>query len=201
MTTKLYAILSSLLLAFGLGLGLGWKLWMGKTTTVYREVPAPPIKLSNGGEVLEKRVAKSPSIKQELPQGSTVLEEGSIIFEPTKPIEDDQHVTPPEPLKQYTINFAVVKLSDNSRRISASSPDGTIVGGVDVVIDPPKHTEPLRNSAGLVYGTTAWGDTAKGVYYDRDWKLFRAGAELTRNTYAIASRTGWEARVKFGVNF
>ena len=73
-------------------------------------------------------------------------------------------------------------------------------------IDIPEEVGPpapkvLLNSAGVVYGASAWGDKAVGVYYDRDWKFIRYGGELTKNTYAVAGRVGWEVRAKLGVIF
>lgn len=203
MNTKFYAALISLLLAFGSGLGLGWKLWMGKTTTVYREIAAPAIKLPNGGEVLEKKIAKKPSIKQELPADSTVLEEGSIIFEPTQPVTPAHHDGVPdqlaEPPKKYTINFAIVKLGDNERRVVASSPDGAVVGGIDVVIDPPKQTAPLLNAVGVSYqpGKAAWG-----LWATRDWKFLRLGAEVSQvKLPELQGKTNYTAAITCGIRF
>lgn len=55
-------------------------------------------------------------------------------------------------------------------------------------------------SAGIVIGASAWGDSAKGVYLERDFSVVRAGVDLTRNTYAQA-RLGWEVRLRAGVTF
>lgn len=196
--TKLYAAAGCLLLAFVCGLGLGWKLYRGKTTTIVKEVPAPTIYLPGGTTVLEKRVVKTVTITKEKPGGSTVLEEGSIVIQPRPPLEISSSQVP----AKITVNFAVLRMVDGSRRVEASSPDGKVIGGVDIVVDlPAPVSAPLLNAAGLVYGTTAWGDTAKGAFYDRDWKFIRTGVELTRNTYATVNRSGWEARVKIGVSF
>ena len=205
---KSYAIQICALTAFVLGLGLGWRLWSGKTTTIYREVAAQAIRLPGGGEVLEKKVAKKPSIKQELPAGSTVLEEGSVVFQPTEKPGAVKHVhrdvVPDQPAtqpKQYTLTFAIIKTGDNERRVVFNSPDGSIIGGVDVVIDPPKQTKPLLNALGLIGGKSDNGDRALGAFYDRDWKFTRTGVEVTNNTYANVNKKGWEIRAKFGVRF
>lgn len=200
--TKLYSATACLLLAFVCGLGLGWKLYRGKVTTVIRDVPGPAIYLPGGTVVLEKKVAKKPTITTEKPDGSTVLEEGNVVIQPNAPLQPSTPGVLPEPLKPITINFAILKLKDGSRRVEASSSDGKVVGGVDIVVDPPAAPPaPLRNAAGFVYGTTAWGDTAKGVFYDRDWKFLRVGGEVTQNTYSNVQRTCWEGRVKIGITF
>jgi hypothetical protein len=201
--TKLYAATVLMLITFGLGLGLGWKLWRGKMTTITRDVPGPAIILHDGGQVLEKKIASKSTIIQVIPDGAHVQEEGTIIFRPNPdPAPDDHPAKVPDAPHDFHINFALVTMADGSRRVVASSPEGKVVGGIDIVVDPHKPAPPpLRNSAGLVYGTTAWGDTAKGIFYDRDWKFIRAGLEVTHNTYANVNRTAWEGRIKVGLNF
>jgi hypothetical protein len=206
-TLKLYALLACLLAAFVLGLGLGWKLWVGKTKTVLRDVPGPTVYLPGGAVVLAKKVENlhaKPTIKQETPDGSTTIEEGTIVVQPKPPeekpaVQGQQVAQPPAPI---TVNFAIVKMPDNTRRVVASSPDGTVTGGIDIVDEPlPPPPKLMLRAAGIVYGTTAWGDTAKGAFYDHDWKMLRFGGEVTKNTYATVNRTGWEGRVKIGVIF
>jgi hypothetical protein len=86
--------------------------------------------------------------------------------------------------------------------VLVSSPDGTILDGIDIPVDPgPPQPRLLKWAAGVVYGSTAWGDTAKGVFLDRDFAFLRTGAELTRNSYAMANRQGWEIRARLGIRF
>lgn len=59
----------------------------------------------------------------------------------------------------------------------------------------------LKWAAGPVYGVNNLGDTAKGVGVDRDFSVIRTGIEVTRNTYAIANRIGWEGRLSLKVRW
>jgi hypothetical protein len=63
-----------------------------------------------------------------------------------------------------------------------------------------ESSRPRRWAAGAVFGTTPWGDEARGMFVDRDFSIFRTGAEVTRNSYADR-RMGWEVRLRVGVCF
>lgn len=193
------------------GLGFGWHFWRTKPSQadVKPPVNAPAQQLPGGGVVLQVQPQHNPQPAQQLPAGSHVEHVVSVTVQPTahQPLQPLPGTPTVEPLPcpPVRVDLTLYRDSTGHRRVAASSPDGRVLPGASVDIpDPevgPPAPKPLLNSAGVVYGVTAWGDTARGVYYDRDWKFIRAGGELTKNTYAIAGRVGWEVRAKLGIIF
>jgi len=89
-----------------------------------------------------------------------------------------------EPPKQVTLDLALVRMPDGTRRVIASSPDGAVVGGVDVPVTAQGSTN-LRSAAGGAYtlggGYAAWYHR----YYGDRWLV---GAQV-RYTPATAFET------------
>lgn len=84
-----------------------------------------------------------------------------------------------------TIDLSLIRMPDRTRRVVASSPDGLVIGGVDVPLEPrPEDAKPLRWSVGPAYtAAKAWGAAVT-----RDVGPFRA--------VAIVSEKGqWAAGV------
>lgn len=80
----------------------------------------------------------------------------------------------------------------NSRRIIASSPDGTVIEAKDEVIEPIMMPAPSRPwAAGLSYSS----DRQTGVWLERDLGRLRVGAEVSKG----AGKPRAELRV--GVSF
>lgn len=196
-----------------LGLGTGWKLWQTPPPVVH-VTPKPEEHNADGSTVLAVQPAQNPQPAQHVPPGSHVESTISVTVQPhaqgplqplpTQPTVPSSIPGPIErpPCPPVTVDLTVYRDADGSRRVVVSSPDGTILKGIHIEneVGPPAP-KLLKNSAGLVAGNTAWGDKALGIYYDRDWKFIRYGGELTKNTYAIAGRQGWEIRGKIGINF
>lgn len=192
------------------GLGFGWHFWRMKPSQdqVKPPVDAPAQQLPGGGVVLPVHPQTHPQPAQQLPSGSHVEHVVSVTVQPnaTQPLQPLPG-TPnldPIPCPPVRVDLTLFRDSTGHRRVAASSPDGRVMPGASIDIPEavgPSLPAPLLNSAGLVFGTTAWGDKSVGVYYDRDWKFIRTGGELTKNTYAIAGRVGWEVRGKIGIIF
>lgn len=206
----LLLVLGLLLVGFGGGLGLGWHLWV--TRQVAKQdlppVTAPPVVLPDKAVVLAVQPTKHPVAKQQLPAGSKVEETIHTEIQPTAvqplPLVPGATVGDRPPCPPVRVDLTLFRAPDGHRRVAASSPDGTVLPGSS--LDIPEEVGPpaplhFTSSAGLVLGGTPWGDKAVGAYYDHDWKFLRTGAEVTHNTYALTSRTGWELRVKLGVVF
>ena len=82
---------------------------------------------------------------------------------------------------------------DGGQRVIASSPDGEVVGGVDVPITPALIVpEPKRWAAGISY---APAEKSGGVWIDRDIARVRLGAELVQQDGGISGR------VRVGITF
>ena len=209
--SALYALAVSLVLGAIVGLTTGWKLWSLKRATP--EVYAPAIRNEDKSLVLEKKPMADAKPAQQVPKGAVVERVVYVEVQPHGPSGEVKPTTPgsivtepqvgPSSLPSTVrVDLTLYRLKDGTRRVVASSPDGDVVGGLDVPVEDAKpQPKELKWAAGGVYGTTAWGDKAVGVFLDRDIKFLRTGVELTKNTYALSSRTGWEVRAKVGIRF
>ena len=217
-TAKLEVWGLAALLIFVGGMGLGWKLRSPKP--VKAEPPAARIIQADGSQILPRRSDAEAKPAQIIPKGAKVERLVQVVVQPNQPgpawwrpsnsaasaLADppvkDSLTTDRPPCPPVRVDLSVVRLADATHRVLVSSPDGTIIDGVDIPVEPAApEPKTLKWAAGAVYGTTAWGDTAKGVFIDRDFALLRTGAELTRNSYALANRQGWELRARFGIRF
>lgn len=197
------------LLIFVAGMGLGWKLRAPKK--VAPEAPAARVLQADGSRILARRPDAEAKPAQLVPKGAKVERLVQVVVQPNLPAVPSRPSpsaasvsAEPErpPCPPVRIDLSVVRLADATHRVLVSSPDGTILDGIDIPVEPTQpQPRPLKWAAGVVYGSTAWGDTAKGVFLDRDFAFLRTGAELTRNSYATANRQGWEIRARLGIRF
>ncbi len=194
----------------GVGLGIGWKLWSPKDPVV--ETYAPPVTQQDGSLVLERKPQADTKPAQQIPQGAKVERVVQVVVKPNPPVDPVSPLpsgsvasVPVEPQRPpcppVRVDLSLVRIPDQTRRVVASSPDGQVVGGVDIPVEPVLTQKTLKWAAGVVYGTTAWGDTARGAFLDRDLAFLRTGIEVTRNTYPLADHQGWEFRAKLGIRF
>ncbi|MBI5888195.1 MAG: hypothetical protein HZB82_05730 [Deltaproteobacteria bacterium] len=93
-----------------------------------------------------------------------------------------------------TVDLSVVKMPDDTRRVVASSPNGEVVGGVDIPVEAARPVPAVPKwAAGMSVNLL---DRMPGVFIDRDFGPFRMGAEINR-----VSGAGMDARVRVGVRF
>lgn len=96
---------------------------------------------------------------------------------------------PPAPLR---LSLSLVRLRDGSARVVASSPDGTVSGGLDV----PLEAGPASLARPWAAGVSWAGGQAIGVWAERSlWRL-RLGLDVNQ-----ATDGGAEARVRLGWAF
>lgn len=212
------AILIAVVLSIGIaaGMGIGWKLWKPKTAVV--ETYAREQRQTDGSLVLERKPQPDAKPAQEIPKGAKVERIVQVTVDPTQPSAAlapmpgivpvagaNLQTTPPSinptPCPPVRLDLTLIRLPDLTRRVIASSPDGRVTGGVDIPVDNPPAPRELKWAVGAVYGGTAWGDKAVGAFLDRDFAFLRTGAELTKNTYALQARQGWEIRARLGIRF
>lgn len=186
---------------------LGW--WLGQPEPVV-ETRAPEQRQADGSLVLERRPDAGAKPAQQVPREAKVERVGQVTVRPNsgrKVVRDpdiaDSSVHNADPCPPVTIDWSLVREPDGGRRFLASSPDATIVGGVDIPVEtaapPPK---PLRWAAGLswapVYGTY-------GVWVERDVPLFgkaaRLGADFMQVRQSPGDPAGTDVRIRLGVAF
>lgn len=200
---KLYAAGAALVAA--LVALLCWWLW----------APAPPkpetykpaVKQSDGSVVLERKPDPAAQPKQIIPAGTklervesvTVRPHPVVIPPPQTAVE--QGPTTPQPAAEtqcpdVTVDLSLVRNGDGTRRVVASSPDGDVVGGVDIPVEaaapPPK---PKLWAAGAVADPLrrTWG-----AFVDRDIAFARVGVQVNQRSEGDMPNQLW---VKVGARF
>lgn len=206
-----YALVVSLVFGVIVGLTTGWKLWSPKK--VIQETSALAQRNEDHSLVLAKQPNAEARPAQQVPKGAVVERVVYVEVQPHGPsnvvppttsgsTETAHQVVPSSLPSPIRVDLTLYRLQDGTKRVVASSPDGEVVGGLDVPVEAAKPVpKELKWAAGAVYGTTAWGDKSVGAFLDRDLAFARTGIELTKNTYALSSRTGWEVRAKLGIRF
>src|ERR1035437_5398350 len=211
-----YALAAALILVAGMG--AGWNLWSPERAKAPKiDPPAVQVVQGDGSTVLERKPDAAAKPVQQIPKGGTVVRVGHVTIQPNRPEASSvpsgsvasvpsspaqAHECPPCP--PVRVDFSVIRMPDLSPRVIVSSPDGKVLDGVDIPVEagPPAPTvKLLKRAAGVVYGTTAYGDISKGAFYDHDFGFIRTGAEITQNTYSSLNRQGWELRAKLGIRF
>ena len=171
---------------------LGW--WLGQPAPIV-EAPAAEQRQADGSIVLERRPDAKARPKHLIPPKAKLERVAQVTVQPAAvPVSG-------EPCPPVSLDLSLVREDDGGRRLLASSPDGTIVGGVDVPVEtaapPPK---PLRWAAGLSWSPV---DDTYGVWAERDVSLFAAAARVgvDINQTRTGPDTGIEARVRVGFAF
>ena len=166
------------------GLSLGW--WLYRPGAPKIEPPAPAIRQSDGSLILERKPDPSAKAPAEIPKGAHLERVERVIVQPRPtPVQDrnsgvrdganTSSICPPA-----EIDLSLLKMPDKTERVVASSPDGKIVGGVDIPVAPiPATTRIARWSVSALYGydaTRARATLGAGLTYSRGPFVVTAGA-------------------------
>ena len=181
---------------------LGW--WLGQPERVV-ETPVPEQRQADGSLVLERRPDAKAKPAHQVPAGAKVDRVGQMTVKPKSGTRapNQGNSAAADPCPPVTVDWSLVREPDGGRRMLASSPDGTIIGGVDVPIEtaapPPK---PRRWAAGL-----SWSPTSEtgGMWLERDVPLFsvaaRVGLDLNQEPATPSSATDTNVRLRVGIAF
>lgn len=189
----------------GLGLSGGWFLW--RSMPAAPETPAAEIVQADGSRVLERRPQASPKIAHKIPDGGkverviAVTVRPKVSGSPATAQPTDERVNPAGgpglPCPDVHLDMSIVRMPDDSRRVVASSPDGEVIGGIDIPVTPEKPApKPLKWAAGGYYSPTGGGF---GGFIERDIGPFRIGADLGADKQS--GRYGIDARARIGIRF
>jgi len=210
-----------ILFGFSAGMGLGWKLWKPKPPI--QETAAPAVRNSDGSLTVARTpetVAQAQQVFQTpvLPKGAKVERKIEVTVQPTQATQvpalpqegpamsQNKAATPPEvklgsPIR---VDLTLVLMPDQTQRVIASSPDGTVVGGIDIPLvpdaPPPKQ---LKSAAGMELSLNPWGNT-KSLVAQHDWAFMRFGARVgvaTMTFPAGGMQRGIDAGVSLLIKF
>lgn len=186
------------------GLTIGWQAW--GTRAPAAELAAPEQRLDYGAMMLERQpelsLVPDPPIRPSSPPGTKrIARLVRVVVEP-KPAESPSapNGRSIERCGPVRIDLALLEMKAGGYRVVASSPDGTIVGGVDVPLAPPEAVarSPPPNAVGvLVRGP--W--LAAGVFYERDIGWLRTGIEVAYRRPSFGFPGGLEAGARAGIRF
>ena len=156
-TTKIGAWVLAAGLIFAAGIGLGWKIFRPKPVATV-EVALPAQRQTDGSLILERAPDANAKPAQQIPAGAKVERIEKIVVRPTAPSTSAAATAPtngsgqlaagPIPaLPSTTVDLTLLRMKDDTQRVVASSPDGTIVGGVDIPVSSAP-AEPKRTAIG-----------------------------------------------------
>lgn len=163
------------------------------------ETAKPAVVQSDGSTILE-RTDTQPGFKpaQVVPKGATVERVVQVKVKPKVVISGGIKAAPSlspdaKPANNpITVDLSLVRLKDDTKRVIASSPDGEIVGGLDIPIETLTY-KPRVWAAGISVDPV---HQVGGVWLERDISRIRIGAEVGANRYH-----DFETRLRVGVTW
>lgn len=163
------------------------------------EVAKPAIVQSDESLILE-RTDTQPSVKPPhvVPKGSTVERVVQVKVKPKVVIADGINDAPSlspdaKPANNpITVDLSLVRLTDDTKRVIASSPDGEIVGGMDIPIETLAY-KPRVWAAGISVDPV---HQVGGIWVERDISRIRVGVDAGVNKFH-----DFETRLRFGVTW
>lgn len=173
--------------------GVWW--WMSIHPATMPVPAAPAVQQADGSLMLERQ-ATTPTAqpKQQIPRRAKVERVASVTVQADAPPPDAGQPCPP-----VTVDLSLIREPDGARRILASSPDGQIVGGIDVPVEPITLPAPAKRwAAGLSWSPI---DGTSGIWIERDVWRARFGFDLNQSAGVHTSATGLDARVRIGIAF
>jgi hypothetical protein len=193
---QIRAALVTLLLVALLGAGY----WLGVKTsapTPENIAPAAAQRQADGSVIPERRpvAGKPPPAPHVLPKGSTEERRVSITVQPRAglklPATAEQSSAVAE-CPPVTVDLSLVRQGDG-RRVVASSPDGDVIGALDVPLEAGIMPTSRPWAAGMSCDPGKCRQTA-GAWVERDLGRVRLGVEAARQQdggVQARARVGW----------
>lgn len=126
---------AALAVAFVGGGLIGWKVNQPKTV---KETPAPAQIMTDGSLMLERRPDANARPLQTIPKGAKVERVVRVEVQPRAVATAQTSGGSPQDKANpaaVTVDLSLIRAEDGTRRVVASSPDGEIVGGLDVPVE------------------------------------------------------------------
>jgi len=193
MTMQIKLILAAILLSMSClsGIYIGYKMFNNKPEVVYQH-SAGEVVINSTTKLLAKHPDKDAKADMPLPKGATL--ERVVKFsvkQKVKPVQEGTQtpnvegkvggVSGETPLDELCppidISLALILDRDKQQRVEAYSPNGDIVGGIDIPVREAVvlQQQPKKWAVGVSYNTLE----AKGLWVERDVGRIRLGAEVT----------------------
>lgn len=158
------------------------------------ETPAAEVRQSDGSLVLERSAtdvgAKAPS---KLPTGSKMERKVEVKVRPIGGLKLPANATTSD-CPPVTVDLALLRQDDDTRRVVASSPDGRVISGLDIPVDTLASASG-KWAAGISLDPI---HQTPGIWMDRDWSRLRVGVEINRVRQMVGGVAGTEGRIRIG---
>ena len=169
--------------------------------------PAPEVRQADGSLILERAPETSPAAQElppaPVPAGATVERRVRVVAQPvaklsgaelriTKSAEAVAHDGPCD-CPPVTVDLALIREGEG-RRVLVWSPDGRILGGLDVPVVAGLVPASQPWAVGVSYGPF---DGTPGAWFERDLGRVRVGVDVYQARNALSSglavrlRAGW----------
>lgn len=187
------------------GMLAGWALWHPKPPKV--ETYAPAIRQPDQSLVLERRPQADAKPAQVVPKGAKVERIVQVTVLPNLPSTATgglstpaSGIDPASPCPPVTVDLTLLRMQDQTLRVVASSPDGRVVGGVDI---PTVNVAPARAYKWAVGGSYNPGQATYGVWAQRSAGPFVLGVQAYQERLPIIAGGGVrvQAQVLVGLRF
>lgn len=172
--------------------------WVMRPEAKVMEPPAPEVRQADGSLVLERKLDPAAKPAKKIPAGAKVERLVSIKVKPNPPAANPAQPTSAADCPEAQVDLSLVKMPDETRRVIASSPNGAIVGGLDVPVEPTMAPPSRKWAAGLSWDPVK---QAPGIWLDRDIGRIRLGVELNQVRHLDAGPVEVEGRIRLGVRF
>ena len=171
---------------FAGGLATGYKLYHPESVS---EGYAPPMVQKDGSVVLTrdpeaKPDAPAPKLPGKVERTVVVKVKPKLAAKPLPARPDKDGFCPvAKECPALTVRLDLIQ-QEEGRRVVASSPDGDIVGGIDIPVEKWIKRNENKWAAGVTYDT----DRKPGAFLDRDLGPFRVGVEA--DAEVVRARAG-----------
>lgn len=182
----------ALIAGFAAGMGVEWVIQRPKP--VPPETPALEVRQADGSLVLERKPDQSAKPVHQIPAGATVERIVSVTVLPSAEAmhQTDGSALPAAggpasatPCPTVRVDLTLILQPDQTRRVIASSPDGRVVGGLDVPVDVPGKPR-----------ETVWTVSALAGY-DLRQHCRVLGAQISRNAGPFVFQSGFIGQTAF----
>jgi hypothetical protein len=172
----------------------GWLIWRPMEVM---EPPTPEMRQADGSLMLERRPDPTARPRQQTPRGTTVERIARVTVQPDAAPESG----PPCP--PVTVDMTLIRDAGGGRRVLASSPDGQVVGGLDVPVEPMV----IQPTQKLWASGVSWEPMQQtlGIWVERDLQMplvdmaARVGVDINQVRVDTSARPEFEARIRVGL--
>ena len=187
-------------------MALGWILWRPKP--IPPETYAPQAQQQDGSLALERKPQADAKPAHEIPKGAKLERIVQVKVQPRNATPTAAPATPgPGPVSvppvlplPVTVDLSLVRMPDQTRRVIASSPDGEVIGGVDIPVEAAPPVRSLKWAGGGLWNPS---DRTWGAWVQRDLGPAVVGVDAfqVREPVTVGGTARWAAHLRLGIRF